>query len=154
MDIGSITLGTAILGVVAGLTGVVLGIVNTLINVKRDRVRLRVRLSQVITVGLGFDGQRTYSIEALNLSEFPVVVTDIGLSLTKKENASLSTVPGLEPRGKLPLRLEPRTKYQKMFQASSIDDLWPRMISTYSQTECGVTAKGKIAVPRNRRNPR
>ena len=154
MDIGSLTFGTAIVGAVAGLTGTILGIINTLINVRRDRVRLRVRLSQVITVNLGFEGRTTYAIETLNLSEFPVVITDIGLDLTKKEKASLSTVQGLEPKGKLPLRLEPRTSYQKLFLASSVDDLRSRMMSVYSQTECGVTAKGKIAVSRNRRSPR
>ena len=154
MDVGSITLGTAILGAVAGLTGVGLGILNAWINIRRDRVGLRVRLSEVITADPAFHEERTLAIEVLKLSEFPVVVTDAGLSLLRKENASLLPAPGLEPRGRLPVSLESRTRYSKIFLASSIDELWDKMKATYAQTECGVTAKGKIAVPRNRRGPR
>ena len=35
---------------------------------------------------------RTFAIEALNLSEFPIVITDIGLNLTKQQKASLLPV--------------------------------------------------------------
>lgn len=154
MDLSSITLATAVLGAVAGMTGAVLGGLNTWVNIRRDRVRLRVRLYEVITMHPDFGGQRTFAIEALNLSEFPVVITGIGLNLTTKATASLLPAKGTEPKGKLPLRLEPRTSYTKLFLASGIDKLWPKMRSTYAYTECGVTAKGRIAVPRNRRGPR
>ena len=98
METGGITLVIAIAGAVAGSTGVILGAINTWINVRRDRVRLRVRLSEVITAGPPFNGRRTFAIEALNLSEFSIVVTDIGLNLTKKQRASLLPADGLEPR--------------------------------------------------------
>ena len=98
METGGITLVIAIAGAVAGSTGVILGAINTWINVRRDRVRLRVRLSEVITAGPSFNGRRTFAIEALNLSEFSIVVTDIGLNLTKKQRASLLPADGLEPR--------------------------------------------------------
>ena len=147
------TLVIAIIGVVAGTTGAILGIINTWKNIRRDRVRLRVRLFEVITADPLFQGQRTPALEALHLSEFPVVVTDTGINLTERKRATLFPCRGSEPKGALPLRLEPRTSYTKIFLASGINELWPSMRSTYVQTECGVTAKGKIAVPRNRRGP-
>ena len=148
------TLVIAIVGAIAGTTGAVLGIINTWISIRRDRVRLRVRLFEVITPDPVFQGQRTLSIEVLNLSEFPIVITDAGINLTQGNKATLSPARGIEPKGTLPLRLESRTSYTKIFLASGIDELWPEMLSSYAQTECAVTVKGKIAVPRNRRGPR
>ena len=153
MDISTIALVTATLGAIAGVTGAVLGIINTWTNIKRDRVRLRVRLVEAITLDPIHGPERRIVIEVLNLSEFPVVITDCGVNLTNGDTASFAPVLGMEPRGPLPITLESRTKYQKLFPRTDLDDLWARIGSSYAQTECGVTAKGKIAVSPDRRRP-
>ena len=72
-----LTLITAIAGLVFGVTGAVLGILNTWRAFDRDRVRLRVspiwffRNDGVQTV-------HTLGVDVTNLSFFPVTVTSVG----------------------------------------------------------------------------
>src|ERR1039458_5149721 len=76
-----LTLITAIAGLVFGVTGAVLGILNTWRAFDRDRVRLRVspiwffRNDGVQTV-------HTLGVDVTNLSFFPVTVTSVGFTLS------------------------------------------------------------------------
>lgn len=74
MDIvGGVTLGIA-------LVGAVLGILNTWRNLDRDRPKLRVRPFHVIPVG-GYGEMHSdinFGIEVVNLSSFPLTVSEVG----------------------------------------------------------------------------
>ena len=138
------TLVVAILGVVAGSTGAVLGVINTWMNIKRDRVRLRVRATWAMTA-LPVQGvEMVAQLEVVNLSEFPVTIADVGFNMSGGGIASLSTVPGLLNGASLPQRLDPRSRYFKVFSPDAISGIAVEMRSSYARTECGVTARGKI----------
>ena len=144
MGIDDITLGTAILGAVAGLTGVVLGILNTSINIKRDKVRLRV-VPQYPDAGmLVLSHGREFQIEVLNRSEFSVVITDIGFKLKSGKNLvpRLGIVAGLDSSHSLPRRLEPRTSCAIAFSTVDMDAHWHEIRHAYARTQCGTTATG------------
>lgn len=142
MALENITLGTAILGAVTGLTGAVLGVLNTWRSIRRDKVKLSVRSTWVVTAIPPRDVETAFQIEVVNLSEFPIYIVDVGFNLTGGRTATLATVPGVEPRGSLPLRLEPRTTYSKIFNIDALSRIAPDLKSAYARTECGEIATG------------
>ena len=150
MGIDSITLGTAILGAVSGLTGVVLGTLNTWRNIRRDKVRLRVvpqypfpsEESLVLSHG------REFQIEVLNLSEFSVAIADIGFKLRSGEDfrpkESMVTRPS--SGSVLPQRLKPRTSCALAFSTINMDAHWHKVKYAYAHTQCGTTSTGTTNV--------
>ena len=141
MEIQTITFATAILGAVAGLIGVTLGLLNTWRNISRDKVKLKVRPTWVMT--LFDDANFAYQVQVINLSEFPITVVDVGFNLSGRDKGSLATVPGSEPQGSLPLRLEPRTSYSKIFDPKALSSIESIIRSAYARTECGVVTSGR-----------
>ncbi|MDI9570298.1 MAG: hypothetical protein QM278_06195 [Pseudomonadota bacterium] len=83
-----------------------LGVINTWRQMRRDKVRLKVVPKHVIPVGVIERAQLNFGLEVINMSEFPVVIEDVGLLLVDGRHGTLATVPGMESNGKLPLRLE------------------------------------------------
>ena len=125
---GAITLALAAIG--AGL-----GVINTLHAISLSRPRMRVRFSNVITdVSDDF-----FSIDATNLSAFPLELREVGLSLSpfwKREIHRLYLKPLTHMGSQLPCRLEPRQRADFYF-AGPIDGKPPSKIrSAYVKTAC------------------
>ena len=142
MNIEAITLGVAIIGVASGLTGASLGIMNTWRDIRRDKVRISVQVNgAIMALHLG-QVDTKLEIRVVNLSEFPVTISDVGFKLKGRKTATLATVAGIEPNGSLPNRLEPRTVYSKLFDIEAIAKLASGIECAYANTQCGVVATG------------
>lgn len=136
------TLATAIVGAVCGVTGSVLGILNMWRDTRRDKVRLKVVPQHIVSVGLVADQGWNFAIEVINLSEFPVVVADVGFELADGSHGTASPIPGLEPHGGLPKRLEPHTAYSKIMRVDRQTAPWNQVRRAYARTQCGTFATG------------
>ncbi|HEX9751432.1 MAG TPA: hypothetical protein VGB22_09145 [candidate division Zixibacteria bacterium] len=142
MDRESITLITAIIGAVCGVTGAVLGVINIWHQIRRGKVRLRVTPTHAMGVGGLEDSPINFCIEVLNLSEFPVVVEDVGLRVSRRTIATFRLEEGLDYPGKLPQRLEPHTSYKKCVSVTSVTTDWQKVRTAYARTQCGVLVTG------------
>lgn len=123
--------------------GAVLGIVNTLHQLNRDRVTLRVTPKVMFRLqGQQASGPRL-CIEVINLSTFAVTVSMVGFRCKKYD---LGLVPPIVfDGGSWPRRLEPRQSVTAFF-----NDDWrtnkdiPRVRWAVAVTECGVTRYGSM----------
>lgn len=136
------TLVTAIVGAVSGIGGLILGVLNTSREMRRDKVRLKVTPQHVVPIG-AFEGRPwNFEIEVVNLSEFPVVIADLGFQLNDDTHATLGGVQGFQPTGSLPKRLEPHTAYSKYFTIDNDLLSLKRVRCAYARTQCGTLATG------------
>lgn len=138
----TVILTTAIVGAVCGVAGALLGIINTRHQMQRNKLKLKVMPQHAFPVGGIADAHFNFSIEVINMSEFPVVIADVGFFLVDGCTASLATVQGIESNGALPLRLEPRTRYSKCFWLDNDSIDLSRIKCAYARTECGNTVRG------------
>lgn len=137
----NITLVTAIIGAVCGVSGAILGIINTRHQLSRNKLRLKIIPSHVIPVGGLQNSGLNFGIEVVNLSEFCVTISDVGFTLKDNRQATLAPVVGTEQPGELPLRLEPRTSYHKYFNIDEVG--FPKNVKTaYVKTQCGEMITG------------
>jgi hypothetical protein len=122
------------------MLGAVLGIINTFIAVNNRRVRLRVRPMYTVgaPAGAGF------GIEVVNLSSFPVTISDVGLLYGRAWSALPARMviadPILFDGGGWPRRLEPRSEVSVYFDPRSIPAR--RFGKAYAKTSCGEIATG------------
>jgi hypothetical protein len=132
----NITLVTAIIGAVCGVSGAVLGVINTRNQLARNKIRLKVTPVHAIPVGALAGSNVNFGIEVINLSDFPVTISDVGFLLKNKQRATLFQVISIDQPSKLPVRLEPRTAYEKYF---NIDEAGlPKQTKyAYAKTQCG-----------------
>jgi hypothetical protein len=137
----SITLITAIIGAVCGVSGAILGIINTCNQLSKNKVRLKVTPIHVIPVGAIENLNINFGIEVINLSDFPVTISDVGFLLKNKKRATLGPVIGVDQPKELPVRLEPRTSYKKYFNIDRAG-LPKRTKCAYVTTECGELITG------------
>ena len=142
MTSNAVTLATAIVGAVCGVTGAILGVINIWHQMRRNRVRLKITPSHIIPVGSLENAPLNFGIEVINLSDFPVVLADVGFQLSDGSRGTLATVPGMENNGKLPLRLEPRSSYSKLFYVDQATVDWRNIRCAYARTQCGTVATG------------
>ena len=105
-------------------------------------VRLSVQATWAITALLTGLVDTKLQVRVVNLSEFPVTVSNVGFKLKGGKFAYLATVPGIEPSGALPIRLEPRTVYSKVFGTEALSDIASEIQCAFASTECGVMATG------------
>ncbi len=130
-----ITLGAALLG--AGL-----GIMNTWAAISARRVHLRVRPAFATSA----DGQEMFSIEVVNLSNFPLTVSEIGFSLNWRDvdKGLRAAVP--QPvviDGKpWPRRLEAREAVSLYFHLPTRDQNGRKIGKAYARTSCGEVCYG------------
>ncbi len=136
------TLVLGVAGSVMGAIGTALGVVNTITELRRDRVRLRIAEERTET-GVCFT--------VTNLGAFPVTVMEIGFMRGDKRRAgqdSPERVPAVRPFGDsgLPQRLEPRTALTLLPEPRTVHrghhygaDL------AYAKTACGQIRTSPIA---------
>jgi len=76
--ITTITMITAVVGAACGIAGLVLGIINIQIETQRTKVRLKI-VPKWMNTNIGRNASFNFEIEVINLSEFPVTISEIGL---------------------------------------------------------------------------
>jgi hypothetical protein len=129
-----------------GSLGALLGIINTKVLLNTRRVRLKVIPSSVIvgpraawsSVNEVMNGG-ALAIEVVNLSAFPVTVTEVGLKLPGGHRALICQPPTADSKP-MPRRLEPR----ESFTAYKLDlsDLRKKIGRAYATTACNETRFG------------
>jgi|ERR1039458_5152224 hypothetical protein len=135
-----LTLITAIAGLVFGVVGAVLGIINTWRAFDRERVRLKVSPVWYFRSD-GVQTAHTLGVEITNLSFFPVTISSVGFKLSDGQMFTFLT--SLPSGGYLPQRMESRTSLTAVAPLRTENN--PAMkdvISAYAQTACGCVFMG------------
>lgn len=134
---GVITFATAVVGAV-------LGIINTIYNINKDRIKLRVRPVFAYTVGASQLKSKYIGVEIINISSFPVSINEAGFTLKGSKQRAVILNP-LTHKGEVPLpyKLPSREKITLYADYDSFiqDPYFVRC--AYCETSCGITAKGK-----------
>lgn len=161
-----VTLITAIVGAACGILGAVLGIINTWHQMSQTRVRLRVvpKLAWMIDAHNVLTADRPardmkdpvrarppdrVCIEVVNLSAFPVTVSDVGFGRVNEPRGILFR-PELSPGKTWPVRLESRdsfTAYGAVGMTPREDALQAAV--AYAKTDCGNTTYGSTPIFRD-----
>lgn len=116
--IQAITLSIAILGAI-------LGLINTLHNLDKARVKIKVKPAHAIPMGAA-PRELNFCIEITNLSSFPISISDAGFFYRGTKERGAWILPYFsDSGGHWPKRLEPRSS-----------------ISVYAKTDCGVIKSG------------
>lgn len=125
----------AVVSLAVGSVGAVLGIINTWNALDRQKVKLVVRPAQSFFVP---SAEPIITVEVLNLSAFPVTISEIGFRLRDGQKA---IAPGNMLNGKpLPQRIEARDSVTAFFPLSYFE---PRQIKiAFASTTCGETQEG------------
>jgi len=154
-----ITLVTAITGAACGILGAVLGIINTWNQVSKNRLRLRVRPYLAVVeqmrngqyVGIvrhsgkpfPSDLMQHLCVEVVNLSSFPVTISEVGFGRRDDEGGRHVVIPFDRFGDQLPKRLEPRES-MSVYGApqARLKPSIARMAKAYAMTSCGGVAYG------------
>lgn len=127
--------------------GAVLGLVNTLHQLNKDKVMLKVIPKQAFPIiGGQLSNAATLCIEIINISTFPVTVSDAGLvrKNIQQERRLALVKPILIDGGAWPRRLETRQSVTVYFDPNQLDS--PELASmkrAYVKTDCGEVFYGK-----------
>lgn len=145
---------------VAAMIGMFLGIWNFISEKKQQKVKLKVTplsIRNTNTMQVGANAFRTSSdhfsledmpdglaIEIVNMSLFPVTITEVGLHAPKRLNRFAVPLPELTDNGKWPRKLESREKVTAIIDwPSLLESEGTNLIKTaYASTACGATIKG------------
>lgn len=137
-----ITTVTAIVGAVCGVTALLLSFINTWHQLRRDQVRLKLTPQHIIPVGALGNAHVNFGIDVINLSEFPVVIVDVGFRLTRGRHVTLLTTECIQPHGELPKKLDPHTSYSAYFWLDGNLVELAAVKCAYARTQCGTEARG------------
>ena len=117
-----------------------LGVINTLSAINQQRVRIRVTPAYLLSteeVPMGF------SIEIINLSAFPITISEVGFSVGFRKRLPISS-PYLLSGGTLPCRLSPREAISVTFGPQNFPVVQGTKIgAAYARTACGRTIFGR-----------
>lgn len=133
---------------VIAVIGATLGITNFIRSLWKDRVRLKVS-PIVLTLLENSTGKdevvSRVAITVINLSEFPLTITDVGFITNKYfKNAKISSFDNkILHGGKFPYKLAPRTSLTAYHPNPSLfmDDL-DKISGAYAITQCGSEIRG------------
>ena len=123
--------------------GAVLGIINTVHSINKDRVRLKVTPSWIIIPG--DTGQRRMGIEITNTGFLPVTISEAGFAIKGKKRM-VFVDPLVMDGGSWSRRLEPRSSFT-LLQKSAVfyEPEFATAKHAYAKTQCGKKFKGKTA---------
>ena len=131
-----------ITAIAAGI-GAVLGIMNTWRATSQNRIKFTVRPTHVISVP---DGTQGFSIEVVNLSNFPITVSEIGFTgasnSIKRSGRFAVTNSFTIARQTLPVRLESREAESFYFDPMDANLMGKAIGKAYARTSCGEVAYG------------
>ncbi len=123
--------------------GAVLGIINTWHQLNQRKVKLRVVPKHAIPVGAIEGSDINMCIEVINLSTFPVTVSDVGVFYRGTDVRVAVVQPIFLDGGRLPRRLESRAAFTAYMAGGSIGGRDNHRVKcAYARTDCGVTATG------------
>lgn len=132
--------------------GAVLGVINTLHSLNQNRVRLRVVPKFAHLVINGIMGDEKGCIEVINLSAFPVSVSEVGFTLgdgTARKGHKAQIAMPYTPDGKpFARRLESRESVTGYFD---LDGLPHDIGKAYVKTDCDEVAYGMSPAFQNHR---
>jgi hypothetical protein len=158
-NLETVTLITAIVGAACGSTGVILGIINTWQQISKNAVRLKViprmafmidsnntmtmdRPTEMLDVFLSKKRPYRLCIEVINLSSFPVTVSDAGFGDIKKTRQFVFK-PELSPGKTWPVRLDSREAVVIYFGFNTkLDVSLLKKKHAYVKTDCGIVKYG------------
>jgi hypothetical protein len=146
-----------LVGVVSGIAGTVLGILNTVVSFNRSRVKLTAIPKRAYCCGTGYivssiadaiDKKQMASgvpwrwcIEVTNLSAFPITVSEVGFGRASNSSSRLVIAkPEIGGKRDFPTRLEPResaTFYAGIGVGVSVKYPW-----AFVKTACGTLRHG------------
>jgi hypothetical protein len=121
--------------------GAVLGVINTLVGLSKERVKLVVTPKQAIPIG-GAPENLQFCIEVVNLSSFPVTISEVGILYRGTKKRSVIPNPVTPDSGTFPRRLEPRSAITLYSENPKPLIDGKRMQCVYAKTDCGITRKG------------
>lgn len=127
-----ITLAVAVTSALVGLSGVAIAYFAYKRELHRDSVRIRIRvMNAIVQNGSGFEDY--LAIEVVNLSTFPVTISQVGLS---SDDWTMLPPPSC---WKTPCRLEPRDGTTVHYPLSAVSD--KKKMSgakcAFARTQCG-----------------
>ncbi len=125
---------------VFALIGAILGLFNTWIQLSKERVKLVVMPKHAILMG-GAPGQIQFCVEVINLSSFPITVSEVGFFYRGTDKRSVIS-PITSDGGPFPRRLEPRRAVSLYSERprSLIND--NKIKCAFAMTDCGVICTG------------
>lgn len=143
MDQNSINFITFAIAVI----GAILGIINTIYAIDKDRVKLKVYPVVGYTIGTKDLKERYIGIEIINLSIFPVSISQVGFIL-EKAIQRVAIIRPFTTQGSiyLPYKLPSREKITLYANYDSIMDNPVLIKCVYCETECAILTKGKSKV--------
>jgi hypothetical protein len=124
------------------LLGAVLGVINILIELNRDRVRLKVIPKGAFCVPSTGEEHRI-CIEVRNLSGFPVTISEVGFVLHDTRRRAMVISPMTADGKSLPRRLEPHNSvstYTAPIDQMDID--LSKVKCAYAKTDCDIIKRG------------
>lgn len=127
-----------VVGAVIGGTGTAIAFLNYKNTVNRQQVKLQVTPAPGQTYP---QGDPCVCVEVVNLSSFPINITDIGLNRRDGSRYSYSFLGlALSNGQRLPHRLEPREAVSAVFSASIVDI--NMVTNAFAATSCGHKQEG------------
>ncbi len=123
------------------LLGAVLGVINTWVGLSKERVKLVVTPKHAIPVG-GAPDHLEFCIEVVNLSAFPVTVSEIGVFYRGTDRRSVIPNPVTSDGGPFPRRLAPRSAVSLYSERPRSSVGGKEMKCVFVKTDCGVVRKG------------
>lgn len=139
IDKETVTLITAIAGLVFGFLGAVLGVLNTWRAILRDRVRVKVTPVWYHHVESGTEGM---GVEIINLSSFEITVSHVGFTMRGGEE-HLALLNGTLTMERLPQRMKPLTRFTARVGSDTLQNpKFAEVRKAYAKTDCGRTFTG------------
>jgi len=121
--------------------GCVLGLINTWVNLDKNRVKIIVVPMGVIPIGAA-DPNLRFSIRVTNMSTFPVSVSGAGvLYRGTKVRGSIITPVFYDGEDRWPKRLESRESLT-VYSQSPVSEEGYKIRCAYAETQCGVVTRG------------
>jgi len=138
MDKGMTTLIIAIVGAITGVSGLILGILNTWRAFDRDRLKLKVSPRWAIFSHPMTGTGHLLCVEVINMSYLPVTISQVGFTVSEPKDHFLAFLPVPNMGDTLPKRLEPRTSLTVYVpERVSSGEGFDKVEKAFAKTECG-----------------
>ena len=134
--------GVGIFTLITALVGAILGVINTIHELNRDKIKLLVKPVWLIPTYGPVLGTNVMGIEVINLSLIPVTVEEVGFYLSDG-NKIIPIQPWITDGGPYPRRLEPRTSFTVAFEENLLKKPeFKKAECAFAKTACSMKFKG------------
>ena len=122
------------------IIGAVLGLINTWFGLDRARLKLKVIPAHAIPLGSS-DERLQFCIEIINLSIFPVTISEAGVFFYGTDRRGRIINPVFADGGRWPRKLESRESITVYSQVPDLEN-GERIRCAYAKTQCGCVKVG------------